>query len=229
MDDKNSLCKDFCQAQPLLIAHLEAVLLQNKTMNLTSINNLEAGKVLHIMDSLAVLPEVNAAPEGTMADLGSGAGYPGIPLAITSGRDTTLIEANKKKARFLQGFLDAHDLSGKISVAAMRSEELAKSQRGKFAVVTARAVAELPILLELAAPLLIQGGHFLALKGKPDTEELVRGDTAAGAVGMEYLQTRDCSTSDSKTQRCVLVYKRTKEPSLDLPRRPGMAAKRPLA
>ena len=230
MSDKTLSNESFCQEHPLLLAHLEAVLQYNQKKNLTSITELHDGKVFHIEDSLAVLPEIQAAPQGQMADLGSGAGFPGIPLALASKRQTTLIESNKKKAQFLQGFIDDNKLARQISVAAMRSEELAQEQAGAFAVVTARAVAELAVLLELAAPLLEKKGRFVALKGQPDADELRRGDAAAGKLGMCLLQTRAYSLSGSKgeVKRLVLVYEKSGQPSLSLPRRPGMATKRPL-
>ncbi|MDR1088409.1 MAG: 16S rRNA (guanine(527)-N(7))-methyltransferase RsmG [Coriobacteriales bacterium] len=229
LPDENSRSEDFCQKQQsLLLLHLKAVLTYNRTKNLTSIKDLEAGKVLHIQDSLAVLPELAQAPGGTMADLGSGAGYPGLPLALLSGRQAVLIEANKKKARFLKDFVDAQGLAQHIGVAAMRSEDLAREQRDAFAVVVARAVAALPTLLELAAPLLAQGGRFLALKGRPEASEITRGIEAAEKLGMTPLDIRHYSLSDNITQRCVLVYTKTCEPQIELPRRPGVAAKHPL-
>lgn len=211
-----------------MIEHLDAVLEQNKTMNLTSITQRETGKVLHIEDSLAALTEVRAAPSGSMADIGSGAGYPGIPLAVVSGRATTLIEASKKKAAFLSDFIEKHHLTDLIDVAPFRTEELAQQDQ-TFSVITARAVAALPSLIELAAPLLAQDGHFIALKGKLDKTEQERGEIVASKVGLVLDSVREYTLSDETIQRCILVYKKTGKSSLTLPRRPGMATKRPLA
>ena len=229
MFDENSRDENFCHETPLALTHLKAVLKQNRTMNLTSIRDIEAGKVLHIEDSLAVLPEIMAAPEGPMADLGSGAGFPGIPLALTTKRKTTLIEANQKKSRFLQEFLEKHSLTGCISVVALRSEDLARLHPATFAVITARAVSELPVLLELAAPLLITGGQFVALKGRIDKEELRRGKLAADKLGLKEVCVRNYTLSDGTSHRCVLVFEKQGESKVVVPRRPGMAAKRPLA
>lgn len=229
IDDKKSCSENFCQEYPLLCKHLDAVLEQNKTMNLTSIKDREAGKVLHIEDSLAALTEVQAAPEGLMADIGSGAGFPGIALAITSGRTTTLIEASKKKAAFLEGFITEHQLGRFLSVSALRTEELVSEQRDAFSVISARAVAILPSLVELAAPLMAQGGHFIALKGRRDNEELERGKLAAEKVGMKQLSIREYTLSQEEIHRCIVVYEKVEESSITLPRRPGMATKRPLA
>ena len=231
MCDKTLSSENFCQEQPLLLKHLEAVLQHNHKKNLTSITEKDAGKVFHIEDSLAVLPEVEGAPPGQMADLGSGAGFPGIPLALVSGRHTTLLESNKKKAQFLQGFLEENELLSRIGVIAARSEEAALEQPDAFAAVTARAVASLPALLELAAPLLMLGGHFIALKGKPDSAELEKAALAAEKLSMHLISTRAYTLNykGEENQRLVLVYKKTAAPSIPLPRRPGMATKRPLS
>ena len=227
--DKTFLSEEFCQKYPLLLAHLNEVLDKTKTTNLTGIRNRETGKVFHIADSLAVLAEINEAPQGELADLGSGAGYPGIPLAVVSGRRTTLIEANKKKADFLEGFALSHHLEGQISVVPERSELLDKRYFERFAVVTTRAVSSLPTILELAAPLLATGGHFVALKGDLDEEELMKGNKASEILGMELLAIRHYEIADTGHKRCVLTYVRSSAPKIDVPRRPGMAAKRPLA
>ena len=229
MFDENSRYENFCQEQPLLLKHLRAVIKHNSTKNLTSIKDLDAGKVLHIEDSLAVLPELEEAPEGMLADLGSGAGFPGIPLALVSGRITTLVEANKKKSEFLRSFIEENALTGGLTVRACRSEELAVESPQAYSVVTARAVAELPVLLELSEPLISPGGYFIALKGKPEAEEIERGNTAAARVGFEFIKTRKYTLSDGESKRCVLVYKKASESTVKLPRRPGMATKRPLA
>lgn len=211
-----------------MLQHLEAVLRFSKKKNLTGITSIEDGKVLHIEDSLAVLPELAEAPEGRLADLGSGAGYPGIPLALASGRKTILIEANKKKAAFLNDFLVEHGLIAQIIVANQRSEELV-GEASQCAAVTVRAVAALPVLLELATPLLVPKGHVIALKGRPDQTEIERGLQAAELLGLSLFSEREYTLSDGKSKRCVLVFEKTGETALSLPRKPGMAEKRPLA
>lgn len=226
-NDKSPCCEDYCQEHPILLKHLKAVLLQNQIQNLTSIKKEDEGKVLHIEDSLAVLPEVIEAPFGKMADIGSGAGYPGIPLALVSGRKTTLIESNTKKARFLQEFITKQGIDNLLEVAPLRTEELALETPCVFSVITARAVAALPTLLELAAPLLIQRGHLIALKGSCEAEEEVQGAQAAEILGLTLIKKRAFVLSKDEIQRSVYVFKKNAEPFVKLPRRPGMAAKRP--
>jgi 16S rRNA (guanine527-N7)-methyltransferase len=227
--DNTSISEDFCQHEELLTKHLLFVLDYNKKVNLTSIDNLSAGFLLHIEDSLSALPEVGQAPDGRMADIGSGGGFPGIPLAVVSGRSTTLIESIKKKAVALQEFVDKEHLSAQIAVTALRSEQVALQQPEVFAVVTARAVSELPILLELASPLLQTGGYLVTLKGQPTKDELVRGERAATIVGMQLVQQRQLLLSDGATKRTIITYEKSAAPQINLPRRPGMATKHPLA
>ena len=227
--DEIFLVEEFCQKYPLLLAHLDEVLEKDKKTNLTGIKDREAGKVFHILDSLAVLQELNSAPKGELVDLGSGAGYPGIPLAIVSGRKTTLIESNNKKAQFLSDFVNEHALGEQITVVSQRSELLEQKHRENYAVLTMRAVASLPSILELAAPLLMPGGHFIALKGNLSEEEFERGEKASSLLGMKLLEKRKYEISEEHSKRCVLTYERLAERGPIVPRRPGMATKRPLA
>ena len=231
MFDKTLVNKEYCQEFPILLEHLKAVLEYNEVINLTSIQTLEAGKVLHIQDSLAALSELDKAPPGRFADLGSGAGYPGIPLAVVSNRSTTLIESNQKKARFLKSFIDSHGLTDRIEVHAGRSEELALKEPNGFSVITARAVAELPVLVELAAPLLSLGGQLIAYKGKPEDSENERANLTAERLSLTLMSSRSyCLNYDNTCyNRQIIVYQKTQQSSFKLPRRPGMANKRPLA
>jgi 16S rRNA (guanine527-N7)-methyltransferase len=220
--------EDFWQYENILIQHLRFVLEYNKKVNLTSIDDYDAGILLHVEDSLSALPEIQDAPDGKMADIGSGGGFPGIPLAVASGRETLLIESVKKKAAALREFLLEVELNDQICVSDMRSEEVALQQAGLYAVVTARAVSELAVLVELASPLLQLGGRLIALKGTPEASELAQGMVAAQCVGMEQSSLRKFLLSDGATQRTLIAYTKVAEPTITLPRRPGMANKRPL-
>ena len=227
--DRTLLSEEFCQKYPLLLVHLEEVLENNKITNLTGIKDIEAGKVLHIEDSLAVYEELNKAPTGKIADLGSGAGYPGIPLAIVSGRETLLVESNKKKAAFLERFIKKHGLDKQISVAPIRSEELAETNKNEYSVVITRAVSALPTILELCTPLVSNAGHIIAMKGALESSELEGGNKAAQILGLVLRENRDYTIGPDNSNRCVLVYEKIAESEIMLPRRPGMALKRPLA
>lgn len=212
----------------ILHSHLLVVLEENKKLNLTSIETIESGKILHIEDSLTGLSIINNALEGPIADIGSGAGYPGIPLAVYSGRMTFLIESIKKKASFLERLIESLGLKKQIEVINKRAEEIAKDNNESFAIITMRAVGELPAIIELAAPLLMMGGILLAYKGRPESSELERGKRVAEQLGMRPESIDRMTLSDGETQRTLVTYKKIEQSKVTLPRRPGMARKKPL-
>ena len=150
--------------QALFEKHLQLVIEANKTTNLTRIDDVEKARILHIEDSLAALQEINAAPRGEYADIGSGAGYPGIPLAIATGRKTTLVDSVKKKAAFLEKFVDELGLKDTVSVYGGRVEELSLERPKSFSVITARAFSSLASILELAIPCYNATGRWSAIK-----------------------------------------------------------------
>ena len=136
----------------LLSKHLQMVLEANRQFNLTAITDVADAIVLHVVDSLMVLPEISGAPEGPIADIGTGPGFPGIPLAVVTGRRVYLVESVGKKARFLQAVVDTLEMGETVEVINERAEELASHTCGVYGVVTARAVTSLPALVELSAP-----------------------------------------------------------------------------
>lgn len=213
----------------LLLRHLKAVLRANKSFNLTTITSGERAVELHVVDSLVAVPDVIAAPAGRLADIGSGPGYPGIPLAIVCHRNTTLFESVTKKAVFLQQVVEDLALGDRIEVAARRSEELAEDQRGRYSVVTARALSSLPSLLELASPLLERGGQLIAYKAILDAHERGRGDDVAALLGFERVGERRVFLPGGGQERTIIRYQKIREPDISLPRRPGLAQRRPLA
>lgn len=211
----------------LLMRHLDAVLKANETMNLTSIRGRREAVVKHVVDSLAVAPFL--APEEELTDLGSGAGYPGVPLAVVTRQRTVLVESIQKKAAFLRRTASALGLEEIVEVFPGRAEQLASARPEGFSAVTVRAVSALPSLVELAAPLLCRGGRLFAMKGEPYQTEVKRAARAARLCGMEYRATEIYRLPGSDARRSILVYEKTGEPSMRLPRRAGTAQKRPLA
>jgi 16S rRNA (guanine527-N7)-methyltransferase len=209
-----------------LIGHLLAVFEANKTMNLTSISESDA-IALHVLDSLSSLRCLDEAPAGAFVDLGSGAGFPGIPLAVMSGREAALVESVRKKAEFLRGVIA--ELRLEATVHAIRAEELVSEMSGEFAAATARALASLPSLVELAAPLLQSGGILIAMKGRLDDDEVRRGDAAAELCGMRRESRAVVVVPGLDAARSIVTYRRVSSPRVRLPRRTGMAQRQPLA
>jgi 16S rRNA (guanine527-N7)-methyltransferase len=213
----------------LLMAHLRYIIEQNNYLNLTRIGNEEQGLLLHIEDSLTALPELDLAPEGTLVDMGSGGGFPGIPLAIMGKRPCVLVEKTGKKAAILQKFITANALEESISVKALRAEELAREQPARYAVVVARALSSLPSLMELASPLLQRGGILVAYKGQLTDEEKERGASLSKELGMVIRGVRALSLSDGLTRRTIVQIEKVGEPKRKLPRKDGQAQSHPLA
>jgi len=206
-----------------LLMHGELVLDANQRMNLTRITDADDFAMLHIVDALAFLPHIDP-PSGTVVDLGSGAGFPGIPLAIM-GHEVTLCEATQKKARFLEECVAALGL--KTEVLPLRAEEVALKRPALANVVVARAVSSLAALVELSAPLLGPEGRLIALKGVPDAEEVERGARAAAICGLRV--SRSVSyLLESGERRSIYEYTKVAKPRIALPRRAGMAQKEPL-
>ena len=152
---------------PPLLAYLDLLARWNRTYNLTAVRDPGEMVSRHLLDSLAMRPYLDGI--GTLADLGTGPGLPGIPLAIAMpGLRVTLVEANGKKARFLREAVRMLGL-GNAEVAESRIEALQRP--GAFDAITARALASLPQILAFGAHLLAPGGTLLAMKGaRPDEE-----------------------------------------------------------
>jgi len=159
-------------------------------------------------------------------DIGTGAGFPGIPLAIASGRETHLVESVRKKAEFVRAVVERLRLN--VTVHPIRAEDAAIVLGGRFAVATARAVAPLVSLVELAAPFLAVGGLAVFLKGKPEDAELRAARTAAGRVGLVEKAVRRVHVPDLEAARTIVVYEKTADSSIQLPRRVGLAQNKPL-
>lgn len=216
------------QNQVLLDRYLELVLEVNKSINLTRIDSIEQARILHIEDSLSALPEFLDAPEGLYGDLGSGGGFPGIPLAIVSCRQTVLVDSVQKKMKALEGIISELGLSNRVTTYAGRIEDLALERKGSFSVLTARALSRLDSLLELASPLLTKHGQLICFKARTADEELEAALSMQQLVGMELVSRRSFMLSDGDTFREILVFEKTGKPRLKLPRRVGLAQKKPL-
>lgn len=210
----------------VLCAHAAAVLEANRRFNLTSITDPRRFVVLHIADSLAVLPAVQEAAEGSGIDIGTGAGYPGLPLAVVTGRAFTLLDGTGKKAAFLQEVCSDLGLSW-IEPVGQRAEEFARVRPEAYALAVSRAVGPLATVVELAAPLLVRTGRLIAYKGRPDPQETARGDEAADVCGMRRVGEVRYRLEGTE-ERVAFVYEKVSEPHVALPRRPGMASRRPL-
>jgi 16S rRNA (guanine527-N7)-methyltransferase len=189
-------------------------------LNVTAIRDPDEAIERHLLDSLRALPLIDAAPPGPLADVGSGGGVPALVIAATrDSRDIHAIEATGRKAAFIAEAAEAMGVA--VAVHAARSEELAAEGspwRDAFACVCARALAHPPVAVELCAPLCRQGGRLVLWTGA-QADRTAMG-TAAAAVAAEL---------EPEELAGLTTLRKLEATPARYPRRPGMAAKRPLA
>jgi 16S rRNA (guanine527-N7)-methyltransferase len=198
----DALALDRAIAAPLS-DYLELLLRWNRTYNLTAVRDPLDMVDKHLLDSLAMHPYVDAiaAAGGALADLGTGAGLPGIPLAIAKpGLRVTLVESNGKKVRFMREVVRKLGLRD-VQVAESRIEAL--DLPGQFDAITARALATLPLILELGGHLLKPEGRLLAMKGVYPTDEI-----AALPAGWAVSQSHALAVPGLAAERHLVVVQR---------------------
>jgi 16S rRNA (guanine527-N7)-methyltransferase len=199
----------------------------------SSVRDPEEAWRVHIADSLAGLEFADLGEASTVADLGAGAGFPGLPLAVAlPDARVDLIEAANRKCEFMQRVIADTGIANARVICA-RSEEWAANAppdggRESYDAVTARAVGRLSTLAELASPLLAYGGVLIAWKGRRDPDEEQQMARAAERLAIEPEEVRWVGPyAGSRNRHLHLLRKRGPTPA-GLPRRPGMAKKRPF-
>ncbi len=203
---------------------LTMLLEANKRFNLTAITDPADAWRKHIFDSLTLMPWIGAAAPRRIADIGSGGGLPGIPLAITSPAiKFVLVEATGKKVGFLREAVATLALTN-VTVINDRAETIGRddAHRQRYDIVIARAVGRLAVLAELAVPLARVGGRVLAIKGGRATGEIKE---AKRALHLLHSHVVDAVTTPTGT--VVIIEKARTTPKV-YPRKPGEAKKTPL-
>ncbi len=215
----DAICAQFAQYEKLLIEW-------NEKMNLTAITEHAEVVNKHFVDSIAFQSMVPAG--ALVADVGTGAGFPGLPLKIVRPDvHVTLIDALQKRLSFLDEVICALGLSGAETVH-MRAEDAGHSRyRGAFDVVCARAVANLPVLCEYCLPLVKNGGAFLALKGREGAEEAKNAEKAVKILGGEISEIRDVSWQDMA--HVVVEIRKVGQTPSKYPRKAGKPQKSPIS
>lgn len=183
---------------------------------------------VHVEDSLTGLEVDELRAAGRIADVGSGAGFPGLALAVALPQARVdLIESIGRKCAFVERAIEAAGI-GNARVLCARSEELAAAAgRESYDVVTARAVGRLSTLAELASPLLRDGGTLVAWKGRRDAEEEEQLARAAARLAMRPVAVLEVGARAGSEHRHLHVVRKAGATPAELPRRPGMAKKRP--
>lgn len=203
----------------------------NKTrVNLTAITAPEAVEVRHFLDSLSVLKAFTPSEGLRVIDVGTGAGFPGVPLQIIGPQmQLTLLEATGKKIAFLQHLVEQLGLPN-VQCAHARAEEAgqAAAHREQYDVVVARAVAIMPVLAEYLLPLAKIGGQCIAMKGESAAEETQTAANALRLLGGRFVEQIPITLPNvSETHYLVIFEKVTATPHL-YPRKPGVPSKKPL-
>lgn len=201
----------------------------NKTMNLTAITEMHEVVLKHFIDSIALLNYIELSNK-TVIDVGTGAGFPGIPLAILfPNTKFMLMDSLQKRLKFIDSVVDACDMKN-VSTIHGRAEDLGHdvNYREKFDICVSRAVAALPVLLELCSPFVKVNGLFVSYKSELLKEELQQSEKALSILRCELMKQYDYTIPDSDFYRVYAVFKKNGALQKKYPRQAGKPKKNPL-
>ncbi|MDY4561592.1 MAG: 16S rRNA (guanine(527)-N(7))-methyltransferase RsmG [Peptostreptococcus porci] len=202
----------------------------NKNMNLTGITEQREVYIKHFLDSVAIFKDGYIMDGLSVIDVGTGAGFPGIPYKICNPTiKLTLLDSLNKRINFLKdvctniGFDDVEFVHG-------RAEDFGQNEdfREKFDIATARAVANLPVLLELCIPFVKVGGFFICLKGPNAENEVEEAKNAMDVLDVKLVENIEVSLPDEELKHRILVFKKINETLGKYPRKAGKLSKKPL-
>ena len=200
----------------------------NEVMNLTAITEEQEVYNKHFLDSLMIVKALDLNKEFTLCDVGSGAGFPSIPLSIISDNaKVTIIDALNKRIKFLNDLILELGLKNVVALHE-RAEDFAKTKREFFDVTTARAVARLNILSELCLPLTKVGGYFIAMKGQGGNEEIKEATKGIEILGGHVEKVISLELPDNAGARDIIIIKKIKETPKKYPRAFAKIKERPL-
>ncbi|HCD42092.1 MAG: 16S rRNA (guanine(527)-N(7))-methyltransferase RsmG [Bacillota bacterium] len=210
--------------------HYQALVEFGMETNLTSIEGREEVAVKHFLDSLVCSKAIEIEDDWRVVDVGTGAGFPGIPLKVQKpSLVLTLLEASRKRVEFLQVLASRLELTD-TEVIWGRAEDIARNERHREThdLVVARGVAEMAVLAELCLPFVKVGGVFAALKGPRVKDELPRGMKAIETMGGYMERIEDIALPWNYGQRSIVIIRKKTSTPEKYPRRPGIPAKRPI-
>ena len=202
----------------------------NQKINLTAITDMEQIETKHFLDSLTTIPILKEFSAKDLIDIGTGAGFPGIPIKILLPEvNVTLVESIGKKVDFCREVIAKLDLHG-IQAIQGRAEELGQKPdyRERFDVGIARAVAQLDILAEYLLPLLHLGGHMLAQKGNTGPEEVQKSEHAIHILGGKAIKIIPVTLPGICEDRYIISINKVSATPQKYPRRVGIPAKRSI-
>lgn len=202
----------------------------NKVMNLTAITEFPEVLEKHFLDSAAVIPFVDLKQMKSLIDVGTGAGFPGVPLKILFPHlEVVLVDSLQKRVNFLNEVIRTLGLTG-IRAVHGRAEEIGRDPefRDQFDVCVSRAVARLNLLSELCLPMVKSGGLFVPYKSGSADEEIVEAKYAVGILGGKIERVEKIVIGENKIERSFPVIRKVKKTPDRFPRRPGVPGKKPL-
>ena len=202
----------------------------NQKMNLTGIEEEKEVFIKHFLDSISAVSNGYIKDGISLIDVGTGAGFPGLPLKICLRNiKLTLLDSLNKRINFLQEVSNTINLED-IEFIHGRAEDFGKDSkyREQFDVATARAVAGLPILMEFCVPFVKVGGYFVCLKGPNANLELEESQRAMEVLGLEFIEKIDIELPSEELKHNILVLKKVKNRPEKYPRKAGKPAKSPI-
>lgn len=213
-----------------LTTYFELLVEWNEKVNLTAITAPQDVAVKHMIDSLSCYDPLIFKKEAKIIDVGTGAGFPGLPLKIfRPDLKLTLFDSLNKRIKFLQAVASAIGITD-INFVHSRAEDGGKNKqlREQYDIAVSRAVARLNVLCEWCMPFVAVGGFFIALKGSQYSLEVEEARGALKALGGEIVKVENIKLPGLDDVRAVIYIKKVKKTPLAYPRRPGIAEKNPL-
>lgn len=212
------------------VTYYNALIVWNQKMNLTAIEEPVEVAYKHFVDSVCLLRVVADLKQKSMIDIGTGAGFPGVPLKIMEpALDLTLFDSLNKRIIFLQELCRTLQLKN-IKAVHGRAEEfgIKPEYRQQYDMATARAVARMPVLLEICLPFVKKGGIFIALKGPELENEIKESSNALKELGGNLIDVQKFTLADGAYTRNLAVIEKIKDTPKKYPRKAGTPQKKPL-
>lgn len=207
--------------------YMKLLLEWNEKINLTAITDEEEIIKKHFIDSLTISKLIKE--DTSVVDVGTGAGFPGMPLAITKKVNVTLVDSLNKRINFLNIVKDSIKLEN-VNTVHGRAEEVGQNEkyREKFDYAVSRAVAPINVLLEYMLPLVKVGGYCLCMKGPKVVDEMQGIENVAEELGGKYIKLEELEIPGEESRKNVIIVKKVEKTNKKYPRKPGTPTKQPL-
>lgn len=207
--------------------YMKLLLEWNEKINLTAITDESEIIRKHFIDSLTISKLIKE--DTNVVDVGTGAGFPGMPLAITKKVKVTLVDSLNKRINFLNIVKESIELDN-VNTVHGRAEEVGQNEkyREKFDYAVSRAVAPIDVLLEYMLPLVKVGGYCLCMKGPKVIDEMQGIENVAEKLGGKYIKLEELEIPGEESRKNVIIIKKVKSTNKKYPRKPGTPAKQPL-